>query len=303
MQKSHATFEAARLAPAMTLAFIPPMLPSLTRHPPEGGEWIHEIKHDGYRTQVIIEGDDARAFTRNGHDWSEKYEPIVGAALGLPCRSAIIDGEVVVLDEQGRSDFRAMRSTIAQNPDALTFVAFDLIHLNGRDLRRTTLQERREALRELMILAPPRLMFSDHIEMSGQIFFDHVDALCLEGIVSKRKSSLYKSGYSPVWLKTKCMTEGEFIIIGIERGESAPVALLARQDPEGLEYVGGAMMTLGEPHRERFWRAVARYHSSKAPIAIAKRGASWLQPSIKVTARHLKGAGKLRHATITALLD
>lgn len=182
------------------LAFVPPMLPTLTREPPDGGEWIHEIKHDGYRTQIIIEGDEGRAFTRNGHDWSEKYHPIIHAALGLPCRSAIIDGEVAVLDEQGRSDFHAMKFTIARQPEALTFIAFDLIHLDGQDLRKQPLCDRREALRSLVSSAPPPILFSDHIEISGTEFFKHADELCLEGIVSKRGASLYKSGYSPAWL-------------------------------------------------------------------------------------------------------
>lgn len=285
------------------LKFVAPMLPTLTRAPPEGREWIHEIKHDGYRTQIIIDGDDGRAFTRNGHDWSEKYHPIIYAALGLPCRSAIIDGEVAVLDEEGRSDFRAMKSTLARRPEALTFIAFDLIHLNGADLRRQPLCERREALRTLVSSAPAPLMFSDHIEISGPEFFRHADELCLEGIVSKRRTSLYKSGYSPVWLKTKCMAEAEFVVIGIEVGDAAPVALLAREDPEGLEYVGGAMVTLTDAERERFWRAAELHASTKPPIPIAKRGASWLQPNIRVRARHLKGAGKLRHATLQKLLD
>src|SRR5918996_668219 len=113
------------------LGFIPPQLPTLTDQPPEGEGWIHEVKHDGYRTLLVIERGKARAYTRQGHDWSERYPGIVEAAAKLRCRTAILDGEVIVQDERGASDFEALQLALRFWPGRLIFYAFDLLHLDG----------------------------------------------------------------------------------------------------------------------------------------------------------------------------
>jgi ATP-dependent DNA ligase len=123
----------------MPPCFIEPMMPSLADEPPTGDAWQHEIKHDGYRTEIAIDGGSALAFTRNGHDWTTKYRPLVSAAASLPCSTALIDGEVIVQDEAGRSDFHNLRAAIHRATDRLAFMAFDLLELNGRDLRRQPL--------------------------------------------------------------------------------------------------------------------------------------------------------------------
>jgi bifunctional non-homologous end joining protein LigD len=124
------------------------MLPTLVDEPPEGGGWIHEVKIDGYRSQFIKEPSGSRIFTRNGFDWSAKYAPLVTAADGLELASAIIDGEIIVPDpDTGLTDFQALRSAIRKAPGTLIFVAFDLLHLNGHDLRGMTLEERRHLWR------------------------------------------------------------------------------------------------------------------------------------------------------------
>jgi len=106
------------------LGFIPPQLPSLTDQPPEGGDWIHEVKHDGYRTMLVVERGTARAYTRNGHDWSDRYPGIIAAARKLPCRSAILDGEVIVQDARGVSDFEALQAAFRSKTTHLIFYAF-----------------------------------------------------------------------------------------------------------------------------------------------------------------------------------
>jgi bifunctional non-homologous end joining protein LigD len=116
------------------LRFIPPQLPSLTDQPPEGANWIHEVKHDGYRTMLLVERGTALAYTRNGHDWSDRYPGIIAAARKLPCRSAILDGEVIVQDARGISDFEALQAALRSRPAHLIFYAFDLLHLDGKDL-------------------------------------------------------------------------------------------------------------------------------------------------------------------------
>jgi ATP-dependent DNA ligase len=127
------------------------MLPSLVAEPPKSGHWFHEIKFDGYRTLIVIDAGKARAFARNGLDWSDHYVTIVEAAGKLRCRSAVIDGEVVVLDAAGRSDFHVMKTAIGRE---LVFIAFDLIFLDGQDLRRAPIEERRARLRGLIPASP-----------------------------------------------------------------------------------------------------------------------------------------------------
>src|SRR5690242_16401955 len=127
----------------MSLEFIRPQLATSVDQPPPRAGWIHEVKHDGYRTLLIVERRKARAHTRNGFDWTERYAVITKAAARLDCHSAIIDGEVIVQDEHGVSDFDALKSWIRWRPMSLIFCVFDLLHLDGKDLRDRPLLERR----------------------------------------------------------------------------------------------------------------------------------------------------------------
>ena len=124
---------------AARLRFIEPQLPSLVAQPPEGKHWIHEIKHDGYRCQVLVERGKARVFTRNGYDWSDRYLSIVRAAAKLRRQSAIIDGEAIVQDGIGASDFEALHSAMRRQPHSIILYSFDLLHLDGKDLRHQAL--------------------------------------------------------------------------------------------------------------------------------------------------------------------
>jgi bifunctional non-homologous end joining protein LigD len=132
------------------LRFIEPQLASLVDQPPEGKHWIHEVKHDGYRSQLVIENGTARVYTRNGHDWSDRYPGIVRAAANLSCRSAIIDGEAIVQDGNGASDFDALPAAIQSRSNSVILCAFDLLHLNGVDLRQQILLDRRADLAHLL---------------------------------------------------------------------------------------------------------------------------------------------------------
>jgi bifunctional non-homologous end joining protein LigD len=165
---------------------------------------------------------------------------VVEAATKLPCRTALIDGEVVVQDEQGISDFEALRSAIHKAPHRIVFFAFDLLHLDGQDLRRTPLIERRAALRGL--IEPDSrspIQFSDHVDCDGAKFFKAAAELGVDGIVSKRPTSLYRGGASPNWVKIKNMVEGEFILLGTERdSDGVPWALLASDRDGRLEFAG-----------------------------------------------------------------
>jgi bifunctional non-homologous end joining protein LigD len=282
-----------------TLNFIPTMQPKLVDEPPSGDGWLHEIKYDGYRTQLIIEGGQVRALTRNGHDWTEKYGPIVRSARALDCSSAIIDGEVCVQNEAGATDFHSLRRAITSEPQRLVFFAFDLLHLNGEDLRSRPLEERRAHLRFLMSGAVGPLHMSDEYDGDGASFFALVEGLELEGIVSKKKGSRYISGETRAWLKTKCWHTDTFDVIGVERDKTGiSYALLADENA----YRGAAFIALPAALRDIFWHYVECRGIPSSSVVLPKRkDATWIRPGLRARVRHLKGSDKLRHATVNGI--
>ena len=293
------------LGPNPRLAFIPPLSPTLSEAPPAGESWLHEIKHDGFRTELLIESGKARAISRRSLDWTARYRRIVAAAEALKCKSAIIDGEAVVQDELGRSDLAAFHSALDAEPHRVLLFAFDLLHLDSKDLRKEPIEERRARLQELLKPDPHSgIQFSEAITGDGASIFAEAEKMGLEGIVSKRLGSRYKSGTSRDWLKTKAMVEGEFVVVGAAPNpRGAPFALLAREDGGALVYAGSAFVTLPGASRDRFWRTVEATKLKHSVVAgIGSRKASFCQPALRVRAKHLRGESMLRHASLTALL-
>lgn len=166
------------------LRFIVPMQPVLVDEPPARGEWSHEIKWDGYRTQIIVQNGSGQAFTRRGHEWTLRYPQIIAEALQLPCSTAIIDGEVIFADPAGTSDFAGLQAVIARQPQRLTYLAFDLLHLDGVDLRHLPFCERRERLLILIGNGSDRIRFSQALPGTAAAVFAVAEAAGLEGIVS-----------------------------------------------------------------------------------------------------------------------
>jgi len=290
---------------ALSLGFIPPQLPTLTDQPPEGADWIHEVKHDGYRTILVIERSTARAYTRNGHDWSDRYPGIIAGAHKLPCRSAIIDGEVIVQDGRGVSDFEALQAALRSKTTHLIFYAFDLLHLDAKDLREKPLLERRAKLKRLIQNPDSRIQFSEEFIGDAVAFFRACAAHELEGIVSKLATSRYRSGRSKTWLKTKCFTEGEFLLLGIDRDRKtdAPRALLAKSERGKLIYAGAAFIGLRAEEREELQSKLRGLAVEQPSISwLRNREARWVKPKLGLKVRHLAfGSGLLRHATVRGL--
>ena len=287
-----------------TPSFIAPMAPTPVEQPPDGDTWLHEIKFDGYRTQLVIDASGVRAFARSGQDWSDRYRPVLKAAGSLPCASAIIDGEMCVQDQNGVTDYRALVRSIGQAPERLILFAFDLLHLNGQDLRDEPLIDRRARLQDL--LGPPgsspRVQFSPHIVGNGPNLFKAADGAGLEGIISKRVTSRYFSGHSYMWTKAKAFTVGEFDVIGVDRSSTGnPVALLSR--PGGEDYAGDAAISLRDDQRQEFWAAIDRLGTPRARLAslMKRKSATWVRTGLTARVRHQRGADKLRHATLQAL--
>jgi bifunctional non-homologous end joining protein LigD len=209
--------------------WIAPCRPILVERPPPGDRWLHEIKHDGYRICAVIEDGAARLYTRKGLDWSDRMPPIAAALGSLKLRSAVIDGEAVMTGEDGLSDFFLLHASLARgHAPAASLVAFDILHLDGEDLRGRAFEDRRAILEEVMRPAlpgrrvdPGRLELSEAIAGDGFALYRGARDLGLEGIVSKRRGSPYVSGPFDGWRKTKCTMTEPFAVLGIE-GEGGP---------------------------------------------------------------------------------
>jgi bifunctional non-homologous end joining protein LigD len=182
--------------------FIEPCLPSPADKPPSGSNWIHEIKHDGYRLMARRDPVGIRLITRRGNDWTTRFPLIVEAVNHLKVRSCLIDGEVVCCDERGLAIFQKLRQRREEHSAFL--YAFDLLELNGADLRREPIEVRKATLASILRKSRPGIRLNDHLEHpEGDVVFRHACKMGLEGIVSKRLGSRYRSGRSPDWLKFK----------------------------------------------------------------------------------------------------
>ncbi|RWX66745.1 ATP-dependent DNA ligase [Mesorhizobium sp. M2A.F.Ca.ET.039.01.1.1] len=276
------------------LKFIKPMEPERFDIPPAGAEWSHEIKFDGYRTQVIKDADGIRLYTKSGIDWTAKYRPLAAEADKLNGESFIVEGETIVLNDKGLSDFHALRSAITRRPQDLYLVAFDLLHLNGHDLRRMALRDRREVL-QAMIPAGLHIQFSEALPGSGDAAYHLACNSNLEGIVSKLLDSVYSSGPTSAWRKIKCFDEKVMDIIGVQRERGKPAMVLMADKGR---YMGGAFVTFRADKRQALWDRVQGKIGAPPPKGLKKEKAEWLKPGLSGRVRFLKGEEQLRHAML-----
>ncbi len=225
-----AELDGARLMPLAEA--YQPQLAKLQKVTPRGDAWVHEIKFDGYRLILRKEGQTVRVLTRNQHDWTDRFLRLAKAVRGLAADTAVLDGEAVVLDEQGVSRFGLLQKALGdsakrgrgfragptnkRNDNAIRFYAFDLLYLDGHDLQRCPLTTRKRVLSRLITQADsPTLLYSDHLEGSGRAFHQQACGHDLEGIISKRRDATYEPGRrAGSWIKSKCTRRQEFVIIG-----------------------------------------------------------------------------------------
>lgn len=196
--------------------FIPPQLPRLVTDPPTGEEtWLHEMKFDGYRMQAHLKNGIAHLYTRNGLDWSNSFPYILEGIAKLPVQNAILDGEVVAVDKEGRTHFQKLQGSLkAKNDKELLYYVFDILYLDGKDLRDLPLLERKSILEEIMLGMPKNIIFSQHFLEDANDFYQASCDMELEGIISKLADSPYQSGRNDLWVKTKCSARQEFVIGG-----------------------------------------------------------------------------------------
>ena len=287
--------------------FIEPCLATLIDRAPRTKGWIHEIKFDGYRTQLHLHGAKPKAFTRRGNDWSKRFEYLLSELVMLPTRECIIDGEAVIQDEQGLSDFGALQDDLAKGgSDRIVYFAFDLLYLDGFDLRRTPLLERKGILAELVGGQRRRLHLSAHQEGSGAAMFKRACQMGIEGVVSKRAGASYVSGRSNAWTKVTCRKRETFIVAGLAYDKQKFEGIyLAR--PGDMSYAGKVEHGFSPEARRDLERRAKSLASRTAPLSskVRKPKARWLKPQLLVDVeyRALTGEGKLRHPSFKGLRD
>lgn len=270
--------------------FVAPQLATLVEAPPNGSEWLHEIKYDGYRAVTSLARDKAVIRTRNALDWTEKFRPLIPALTKLPCDSALLDGEIAVADAQGRTDFGALQKALSEGTGRMAYYLFDLLYLDGEDLRKKPLTERKEILRNLLSSSAGKgpLIYSDHVVGHGDETFAHACKLKLEGLISKQADAPYRSGRSKSWLKSKCGFEQEFVIIGwrpsTKAGRPFSSLLLAVREGDHYRYagrVGSGYSGAGLESLSKQFKALARKTPpvKDVPADIA-RHARFIEPKL-----------------------
>ena len=250
--------------------------------------WIHEIKYDGYRTLAALAGDQVRLYTRSGQDWTHKFEALARAFAKLKL-NALIDGEVVAFDEAGRSGFSLLQNALSEGRDGdLHYVAFDLLFLDGKDLRRQPLIERKKKLKSLLRKARPPIQFSDHLTGESETVLKEACRLGIEGLVSKEKTSVYTSRRSSTWIKSKCLGRSEFVIGGYRPSDKAgrPFAslLVGEFGPRGLIYRGRVGTGYDDKNLKMLGKKLKALETDKPPFVEVpndiRRRAHWVKPEL-----------------------
>ena len=296
--------------------FVSPQLATLVDKPPPGDEWFHELKFDGYRLLCHLEGRQIRFWTRNRKDWTAKFASVGKAIKALPVKSAILDGEIVALDSAGRASFQRLQQSFHKGTAAgLIFHIFDLIYLEGFNLTRCPLRERKRLLAELLepVGNEGLLRYSDHIEGSGAQFFKEACKHGLEGIVSKLADSPYESTRSKSWLKIKCIRRQEFVIAGYtlsDKGLPFSSLVLGFYDKGKLIYAGRAGTGYSNQMRVDLKKTLDKLIVDKRPFEqIPKdpdlRRAVWTEPKLvgEVAFTEWTDEGVIRHPSFQGLRE
>jgi bifunctional non-homologous end joining protein LigD len=289
--------------------FIEPALATLVDKPPSTEQWVHEIKFDGYRLQLNVQQQQARLFTRRGHDWTSRFKPIADAAWWLETNAAVIDGEVVVQTADGTTDFGALEADLGEGrTDRLVFFAFDLLYLDGLDLRAVPLLERKRVLSILMQSTKEPLRYSEHFEADAKKLYEDACKLGLEGIVSKRADAPYRSGRSLNWTKVTCRNRDTFYAIGIaSKAGKFDGIYLARKDGDELLYAGKVERGFSEAQVKELKARLAPHKAKAQPLTtkVKKPKAEWFKPAVLVDVefRALTGTRKVRHPSYKGIRE
>jgi len=294
-----------------------PQLATPVTKPPEGADWLFEPKLDGYRVLCRVEGGRVTVLTRRGNDWTNEFQNIAEAVRALPCKAALIDGEAVVYDSHGVTSFQRLQNALKGDNSQIVLVAFDLLHLDGWDLTRAPLVERKALLQRLLERAPAGIRYGEHVVEDGAKFFAAACKLGLEGVIAKRANDPYREHErTRSWLKIKCLKREEFVVVGFTDPGGSRTAfgalLVATRDLASapLRYAG----KVGTGFDERTLKALlARLKPLKRetpPVERASargvaRGVHWVEPKLvaEIAYTEWTGDGRLRHPIFIGLRE
>ncbi|OAP37869.1 ATP-dependent DNA ligase [Sinorhizobium glycinis] len=312
-ENDNARKRAARKPSGKPPAFRPPQLATLVTKAPAGDAWLNEAKFDGYRLVCAIGGGAVRCYTRNGLDWTEKFPAIAAALAELNCKSALIDGEVVALSDAG-SNFSALQKALRTGASTRLY-AFDLIELDGKDLSRKPLIERKETLRVLLdsLGTTATVQYSEHVQGKGEHVLAAICKAGQEGIIAKEAKAPYRSGRTRSWLKVKCTKRQEFVIGGYtpssKQGRAFASLLLGTFEDGKLIYRGGVGTGFGERVMEELAAAFAKRRRETSPFDSVPRermrDAIWLKPDLvaEVDFAEFTADGHVRHGSFEGLRE
>jgi bifunctional non-homologous end joining protein LigD len=304
----------AKKAPMMS--FVEPMLATLAAAPPAGARWLHEIKFDGYRLQARVEAGRVKLLTRSGLDWTKKFGKAVAAALqDLPVGTVIVDGELVVETDSGASDFSALQADLSEGrSDRFLFYVFDLLYLDGFDLRSLPLIERKRLLEQLVSANDGIVRYSNHFDENGALVLRHACRLSLEGVISKLRNAPYRTGRAKSWIKSKCSARQEFVIAGFVPSTVSRKAIgslvLGVYDGGEFHHVGRVGTGFTGAVAEDLFRKLDRLRVTLSPFSSrltseAARQVKYVRPELlaEVEFRAWTADGHLRHASFRGLRE
>ncbi|HET8612284.1 MAG TPA: DNA ligase D, partial [Sphingomonas sp.] len=288
-------------------------LATLVDHVPAGTGWLHEVKFDGYRALIAVAGGKARAYTRHGLDWTDRFKPVCDALAALIPGPALIDGEVVALDSEGKPSFSALQAVLGDGGGGdMRYFAFDLLSEGGDDLTRLGNAERKERLAALLADAGPPVHYAEHVTTSGEALFAKLCKDGYEGVVSKRADAPYRGTRTRNWLKTKCTHRQEFVILGYtksdKKGRDLRSLALGLNEGGELRYAGRVGTGFTADTRETLMKKL-RPIQRKTPAAevprAAARGVQWVEPRLvcEVVFAQFTAENVIRHASFLGLRE
>ncbi|HXX03005.1 MAG TPA: DNA ligase D [Xanthobacteraceae bacterium] len=296
--------------------FVPVSLAALYDHAPSGPGWLHEIKYDGYRMEARLDHGKVRLLTRKQQDWTHRFEAVAEAVAALPAKTALLDGEIVVEDDNGVSNFSLLQTDLkAGRTDRFAYYVFDLLYLDGQDLRSEPLTERKAALARLFKRANNAsvIRFTGYFDEDGPLVYRHASKIGLEGIVSKRRDAPYRSGRTDNFVKVKCRGGQEVIVVGFSPSTALPRAIgaliVAVHEDGKLRYAGRVGTGYTRKTARELWQRLEPLRTERRPVELPpdekRKGVVWVQPQlvIEVESAGVTHGGVLRQGSFKGLRE